>query len=178
MIQFHHKKIAIIGCAGSGKTTLAFHLKEKFNLPLYHLDQYHWKPGWERTEEETFSKIHTELCTQPEWIIEGLYYRHFYERACHADVIIFLDVPRYNCVWNVLKRTAFNTGKIIPGSPRDCKQQFFSFKFLEFLYWIWTFNKRYKAAVVRELTEVHHEKQIYILKSLKEKDILYTMNRE
>lgn len=168
MIQPHHKKIAIIGCAGSGKTTLAFHLKEKLDLPLYHLDQYYWKPDWVRSEFETFAKIHTELCEQPAWIIEGSYYRLFYERACYADVIIFLDVPRYKCMWYVLKRSVVHWGKIVPGSPKDCKQQLFSFKFLEFLHWIWTFNKRYRAAVMRELTEFHYEKQIYILKSLKE----------
>lgn len=175
MIKPHPKKIAIIGCAGSGKTTLAFQLKEKFNLPIYHLDQYHWKPGWERTEEEIFNKIHTELCKQAEWIIEGSYYRHFYERACYADVIIFLDVPRYKCIWYVLKRSVINWGKIIPGNPKDCKQELLSFKFLEFLYWVWTFNKRYRAAIMHELKEFHHEKQIYILKSLA-KEIINILN--
>lgn len=40
MSQTHHKKIVIVGNAGSGKTTLAFQLQNKLNLPLYHLDQY------------------------------------------------------------------------------------------------------------------------------------------
>ncbi len=168
MIKPHHKKIAIIGCAGSGKTTLAFHLQEKLKLPLYHLDQYYWKPGWQRAEFEEFSKIHADLCEQDEWIMEGSYYRLFYWRACHADVIIFLDVPRYKCIWYVIKRSILNFGKIIPGSPKECKQQLFSFKYLEFLHWVWTFNKCYREAIIRELDTFKDEKQVYILKSFRE----------
>lgn len=169
MINSHHKKIAIIGCAGSGKTTLSLYLQEQLNLPLYHLDQYYWKPGWERSEFEEFNTKHAELCEQKEWIIEGSYYRLFYYRACFADIIIFLDVPRFKCLWYVIKRSMLNWGKIIPGNPKECKQELFSFKFLEFLYWIWTFNKRYRSAIMRELNELKDEKQIYILTSLKEK---------
>ena len=55
MLQPHHKKIAIIGCAGSGKTTLAF-LLQKLNLPIYHLDQYYWKPNWERSGARRISR--------------------------------------------------------------------------------------------------------------------------
>lgn len=172
MIKPHHKRIAIIGCAGSGKTTLAFHLQEKLNLPLYHLDQYYWKPHWQRSELAEFSEVHVELCEQDAWIMEGSYYRFFYYRACYAEVIIFLDVPRYKCLWYVIKRSFLNWGKIIPGSPKECKQELFSWKFLEFLHWIWTFNRRYRASIMRELEEFKKEKQVYILKSLNEKDSL------
>ena len=43
-------KIAIIGNAGSGKSTLGFELHKKLDLPLYHLDQYYWKPNWQRVD--------------------------------------------------------------------------------------------------------------------------------
>jgi len=71
MIKSYHRKIAIIGCAGSGKTTLGFQLQKKLNLPVYHLDQYYWQPNWERVEFEVFSNAHAGLCEQDEWIIEG-----------------------------------------------------------------------------------------------------------
>lgn len=168
MIQSHHKRIAIIGCAGSGKTTLAFQLQKQLNLPLYHLDQYYWKPGWQRSELEEFSKIHTQLCKQNAWIMEGSYYKTFHERAVHADVIIFLDAPRYKCIWFVLKRSVLNLGKIIPGSPKACKQELLNFKYVEFLHWIWTFNKRYKEGILQELEAHKKTKQIYIVQSFKE----------
>ena len=40
------KKIMIIGCCGSGKTTLAKKLSNKLNLPLIHLDKLNWRDNW------------------------------------------------------------------------------------------------------------------------------------
>ena len=115
-----HKKITIVGNAGSGKTTLAFQLKEKLKLPLYHLDQYYWLPGWQRVGLERFSELQTELCEKDEWIIEGAYIRVLHERISHADVIIFLDMPRFLCIWRVVKRSMMHFGTVIPGNPQGC----------------------------------------------------------
>lgn len=43
-------KIAIIGNAGSGKSTLSAKLRALLAIPLYHLDQYFWKPGWQEPD--------------------------------------------------------------------------------------------------------------------------------
>lgn len=64
-------KIAIIGCPGSGKSTVSSELYQILKLPLYHLDQYYFKPGWVRCEREEFEIIHNQLCDRPEWIIDG-----------------------------------------------------------------------------------------------------------
>lgn len=167
------KKIAIIGNAGSGKTTLAFKLSEKMNLTLYHLDQYCWKPGWQKIEFETFKQIHDNLCQKDAWIIEGSYYKLLQQRALHADVIIYLDIPTYICLWRVLKRAILHFGQDIPGNPVECKQNLFTFRFLEFLRWIWSFNKKNKPGILKILNELENSKQIYILKSQKDIDNLY-----
>lgn len=163
-----HKKIMIIGCAGSGKTTLAFKLKEKLNLPLIHLDQYYWKPNWQRTNLDDFTQVHDELCRQNTWIMEGPYIKLLATRIAHADVIIFLDIPRYLCLWRAIKRSIYNFGTVIPGNPQDCQQRLFSFEFLKFLKWIWDFNQRY-TPLIMEMLNIHKDsKNIYILRSSKE----------
>jgi adenylate kinase family enzyme len=166
-----HKKIVVYGNSGSGKTTLARLLSKKFNLPVYHLDQYHWKPNWQRVPDEQFFAIHTALCNEPAWVIEGIYTRILRERITHAEVVIFLDMPRYLCMWRVLKRSLFNHGKTLPGDPEGCKQNTFSTKFLEFITWVWNFNKRNRANVLAMLQDpAFKDKQIYILRSPKEMD--------
>lgn len=56
------EKIAIVGNPGSGKSTLAITLHKMLRIPLYHLDQYFWKPGWQRPDRTEFAKTHHELC--------------------------------------------------------------------------------------------------------------------
>lgn len=163
-----YKKIAVIGSAGSGKTFLTFKLQEKLHLPVYHLDLYHWKANWQRVDEEVFTKIHHDLCMQDAWIIEGIYFRHAYERFEHADVIIFLDMPRSSCLWNVIKRSIASQGKVIKSNPEGCEQNVFSWKFVELLQWIWNFNNKHRSAIIETLHEFNKTKQIYIFKSFAE----------
>lgn len=168
MIKPHQTKIAIVGCGGSGKTFLGLHLHKLLDLPLYHLDQYYWKPDWQRTDYEEFTKIHHDLCARHAWIIEGSSYKLFHHRAQQADVIIFLDMPRYLCLSRVIKRTATNLGSAIPGSPQECKQQLFTYKFLEFLIWIWNYNNKNRQTVIDILTQ--SGKQVHIIRSKQEMD--------
>ena len=160
-----YSKIAIFGNAGSGKTTLALQLKDALNLPLYHLDQYYWLPNWERGNLEEFKVVHNDLCENDIWIMEGSYYKLLPKRILHADVVIFLDMPRYLCVWHILKRAVLHFDKVIPGNPAQCKQHLFNFKFLEFLRWVWNFNNRNRPMINAILEEFKDTKQIYVLRS-------------
>lgn len=164
----HAQKIAVIGCAGSGKSWLALRLHQKLQLPLYHLDEYYWLPGWNRISEEEFTKIHHELCMKKQWIMEGIYSRYMRERFEYADTIIFLDIPRYQCLWNVIVRAIKFHSKLIPGVPAGCQQNMFSWKFLEFLQWIWNFPYRSRPKIVALLDEYADTKQVIILKSREE----------
>lgn len=98
------QKIAIIGCAGAGKTTFAKKLGERFKLPTYHLDHYYWKPGWVESDAELFKKTHHVLVEQPVWIIDGNQMITIAERIAVAELVVFLDIPTYVCLWRVLVR--------------------------------------------------------------------------
>ncbi len=43
------KRLAIVGCAGAGKSTLARLLGQILGLPVFHLDALFWRPGWVET---------------------------------------------------------------------------------------------------------------------------------
>lgn len=119
--------------------------------------------------------MHSNLCDEDMWIIEGPYIRILPYRIFRADLIIFLDMPRRMCLWNVIRRAICNWGKVLPGGPPDYKQQIFSFGFAEFLIWIWNFNKRYRGMTLAMIDDERKEgKPVYIMQSFEELDKMLT----
>ena len=155
-------KIAIIGCPGSGKSTLAFKLHKLLHIPLFHIDQYFWKPGWQRPDREEFRKIHNQLSDGPEWIIEGMAVSHFSYRLAKADVIIFLDVPLYICLYRIFKRAFLNFGKVFFSSALGCPERFPD---REFLTYVWNFNSKQKPEVKALLKTYKNDKKIFVIKN-------------
>ena len=50
------KRIIILGCSGSGKSTFAKKLKVKTDLPLYHLDNIWWNEDRTHISRDEFDK--------------------------------------------------------------------------------------------------------------------------
>ena len=66
------ERVMIIGCGGSGKSTLSRILAEKTGLPLVHLDQIFWSPGnWQHLEKEEFDKRLLQEMENQQWILDG-----------------------------------------------------------------------------------------------------------
>ena len=55
------KKIVVLGCGGSGKSTFSKKLGVLLDIPIYHLDTFYWKPGWKALNELEFDKVLNEL---------------------------------------------------------------------------------------------------------------------
>ena len=50
------KKVIVIGCCGSGKSTFARHLHACTGIPLFHLDQLNWNTDKTTVEKTVFLK--------------------------------------------------------------------------------------------------------------------------
>lgn len=100
-------RISIVGISGSGKSTLSNKLGKKLHLPVFHLDKYFWVVGWKKRYEtkEEFTAIVDSFTNQDKWIIDGNYKSANLDlRFERADAIIFLDFPKYRCLWRVFIR--------------------------------------------------------------------------
>ena len=62
------KKIIVLGCSGSGKSTFAIKLHEKLGLPLYHLDNIWWKDDRTHISREEFDEKLDGLIKLDSWI--------------------------------------------------------------------------------------------------------------
>ncbi|MDR2514556.1 MAG: hypothetical protein LBD02_05020 [Christensenellaceae bacterium] len=83
------KRIAVLGNTGSGKSFLSKRLHELTGLPLIHLDNEYWGPGW--TPRPDWEKRQNELARGESWIIDGNYFRGGEARLARAELFIFLD---------------------------------------------------------------------------------------
>ena len=143
------ERIMIIGCGGSGKSTLARQLGEKTGLPVVHLDKVFWHPGWvESTKEEIDEKIRQAIA-EPRWIMDGNYNRTISERLKRCDTVIYLDFSRFACLLGVAKRVLTTYGTVRPDMAEGCPERFD----LDFLKWIWNFNKNHRERYYRLLNE-------------------------
>ena len=92
------KKVIVIGCPGSGKTTFAKKLSEKYGLPLFHLDAIWHKPDRTHITREEFDARLTDLLAQDEWIIDGNYSRTVERRIQACDTVVLFDLPTEVCL--------------------------------------------------------------------------------
>ena len=88
------RRVAIIGSSGAGKSTLARRLGERTGLPVVHLDEHFWRPGWVETSRGEWRAVQTALCAQDAWIMDGNYSGTLDVRLARADTVVFLDLPR------------------------------------------------------------------------------------
>ena len=143
------ERILIIGCGGAGKSTLARQLGEKLGLPVVHLDSIFWLPNWvERNRDEFDELVRQELMKQT-WIMDGNFNRTLPERVKYCDTIIYLDFSRMACLLGVLKRIVTTYGTVRPDMGEGCPERFD----LEFLKWVWNFNKNKRESYYRLLNE-------------------------
>ncbi len=98
------KKVIVIGCPGSGKTTFAEKLNKITELPLYHLDAVWHKPDKTHIPREEFDRRIVEIFAMPEWIIDGNYSRTIEMRLKECDTVFLFDLPTEVCLQGVTER--------------------------------------------------------------------------
>ena len=157
------ERIMIIGCGGAGKSTLARQLGEKTGLPVVHLDKLFWKPGWESLSQEEFDLVHQEAISRERWIIDGNFDRTIPQRLSRCDTVLFLDFSRWACVMGVAKRVLTTYGTVREDMGEGCPERFD----LEFLKWVWDFNKNKRQKNYRLLEEAEGV-EVIILKNRRE----------
>lgn len=154
------KKVIVIGSGGAGKSTFSRQLGEKLGLPVVHLDQLFWHPNWTRTPEDEWVEIVRREIARDEWIMDGNFGGTREMRIHACDTVIFLDMPRWLCLYRILKRTILYHGKTRPDMAEGCNEKID----LEFILWVWNYPNGTRSRVTAEL-ERNTEKNIIELRS-------------
>jgi adenylate kinase family enzyme len=94
-------------------------------------------------------------------------------RIARCDTVIWLDFSRAACLWGVLKRVVTTYGTVRPDMGEGCPERFD----MDFLKWVWNFNKNKRESYYKMLNEAENVETIVLknrravklfLKSLKQ----------
>lgn len=136
---------------------MAKELAQRFQVPAYFIDQLIWQPGWKMLPHEDLSKKITEFLARKKWVVDGMLLRHTPQALAAADTVVFLDFPRWLCLYSVLKRQLLSYGRSRPEMHPGCPEHFD----WEFLVWIWRWRERNRPGVLAAL-ERRPPKQAFI----------------
>jgi adenylate kinase family enzyme len=142
------QRIVVIGPPGSGKSTLARRLGAKLGIPVFHLDQLYWQPGWIETPSEIFVGEVERIARLPAWVIDGNYLHTITPRLRAADTVIYLDVPAWLSVLRIVGRTCMHHGRVRTDAAPGCAERFDA-GFLRFA-WSWNRTRRTRTLALVE----------------------------
>ena len=154
------KKVIVIGCPGSGKSTVSRALHNKTGIPLYHLDMMYWNADKTTVEKSVFLERLFAVLEKDEWIIDGNYGSTMELRMVACDTVIFLDYPLDVCLDGIRARR---------GKPRSDMPWIETEEDEEFIEFIRNYNEQQKPKVL-ELLEKYSDKNIVILGSREQAD--------
>ncbi|MBI9009039.1 MAG: AAA family ATPase [Tenericutes bacterium] len=137
------KRILVIGCPGSGKSTFSKRLAEKMNYPILHLDRiFHIDNHSQISRVELKNKITDFIEENEVYIIDGNYSGTLEFRLSFSDTVFYFDIDPVVCLRNVIYRVEHKLVRddIAPGFDNTIMDP-------EFLEYVKTFNKNVKPKI-------------------------------
>lgn len=165
------KRIMVIGCPGSGKSTFSRELHSITGIPLFHLDMMNWNADRTTVDKAVFRERLSDTIKKSEWIIDGNYGSTIELRLKECDTVIFLDYPLEICLEGIKERR----GKERTNMPWVEAEDEEDAEFIEFIK---NYNSQSRPQVM-ELLDKYSYKKIIIFRNRDEaNEFLKQMEKE
>ena len=156
-------RVAVIGNAGGGKSTLCRALSTAHALPCFPVDHFQWKPGWVPAPYQEVKQRHDEILAYDQWIIDGWGPRDLIvARFDAADTIILVDHPLYVHYWWAIKRQV--TCLFVPrhDGPEGCPMLPVTWPLLKM---IWDIHFHARPQLLDMVNHYRDRKQVFHIRS-------------
>jgi len=152
------KKIIVIGCPGSGKSTFARALNEKTEIPICYLDMLYWNADRTKVEKDVFRTRLSEALQKDSLILDGNYGSTMELRLQWCDTVFFLDYDLETCLSGVISRM---------GKPREDMPWIETEEDPKFMTFIKAYISESRPKVLDLLTK-YRDKNVIVFHSRKE----------
>ena len=153
------KKVLVIGCPGSGKSTFSRVLGESLGIEVCHLDNLFWNADKTTVEKAVFLERLEKELEKDTLIIDGNFGSTMDMRMSWCDTVFFLDMPCELCLESVRGRI----GKARPDIPWIETEED-----AEFMEYIENFKKEHRPHILERIEK--HKKDTVIFTSRHEVD--------
>jgi adenylate kinase family enzyme len=154
------RRVLVVGSSGAGKSVLARRLGNVAQLPVIHLDRYFWRAGWQETPLAEWQAQVTALTAGARWIMDGNYRSTLDIRLATADTVVFLDLPRWLCVAQAVKRRFQYLRTPRPDMAQGCQERPFDPHFPQFVRRIWAYPQRARPQLLTKLAAVQGQQTV------------------
>jgi adenylate kinase family enzyme len=152
------RRVLVMGCSGSGKSTFGRKLADQLDLPFISIDRIYWHPGWHEPVISEFTTKMTLEAEKPTWVIDGSYLTHGAGalRRERADTLIWFDLPRWICMVGVIRRSAMSYGAVRPEMAPGCPEKFD----LAFWRYVWTYRDEQRPKQIAYLAGLRTDQRL------------------
>jgi adenylate kinase family enzyme len=100
----------IVGCPGSGKSTLSKMLGKELDIPVLHLDYIYDIDSFKRvSKQELKDMVEIFVLNNPSFVLDGNYHGTLEWRLQFCDLVIVMDFDTDICIRNMISRMDDNS---------------------------------------------------------------------
>lgn len=162
------QKIAVVGNAGAGKTTLSRRLAEIHSLPLTHVDSIQFLPGMKIRPHAESIAVLQRVHEEKSWLIDGYGPLDIiHDRFAKAECIVFIDFPLWRHYWWCTKRQIQNLWSRRAELPEGCDEVTWAHT-VKLFQTLWRVHKKMRPELLRIFERESLQNKVVHIRTLSE----------
>ncbi|MBB3607971.1 AAA family ATPase [Rhizobium sp. BK602] len=163
------ERVLVVGCAGTGKSTLAQAIAKLRELTYVSMDRdVFWLPGWKPRPRAEFIERIKQAVDGPRWIMDGNSPGTLPLRLPRADIVLWRRPPRHVALYGIFWRWLRFRGRTRPEMALGCPERLT----WTFIRYVWNFEREEAPQFDEMLARHGQHVPVVMLRSYRDGDAL------